>query len=123
MMTSWLIAKRERIRLSRQQPRHVLISPQRAPYSATFKVAAKPTEPGSSADEVREFDLRPELKVLVTQEVALAVAEAAAAAESSDEGVVVKAAVAAKRQWSCNGVESVDRWWGVPRGSLAELSK
>ena len=64
-----------------------------------------------------------EFKLSEVQEEAFAVAEAAAAAESSDEGVVVKAAVAAKRQWSCNGVESVDRCWDVSRWSLAELSK
>ena len=65
----------------------------------------------------REFKL-PEI-----QEEAFAVADAAAVAESSDDGVVVEAVVAAKRQWSCSGVESVDRCWGVSRWSLAELSK
>ena len=45
---------------------------------------AKPAEAGRSADEVREFDVSLELKLSEVQEEAFAVAEAAAATESSD---------------------------------------
>jgi hypothetical protein len=49
-------------------------------------------------DDVRELHLLLEFKLPEAQEEAFAVAEAAAAAESSDERVVRKAAVAATRQ-------------------------
>ena len=84
---------------------------------------AKSAEAGGSAGEVCEFDVSLDFKLPEVQEEAFAVAEAAAAAESSGEGVVMKATVAAKRQWSCNGVESVDRYWGMSRLSIVELSK
>ena len=71
---------------------------------------AKPAEAGRSADEVREFDVSLELKLSEVQEEAFAVAEAAAAATSSDERVAVKAAVAEKG--------AVELQWRGERGSL-----
>ena len=68
-------------------------------------MSMKPAEEGGSADNVRELRLNLEFKLADVQEEAFAIAEAAAATESSDEGVVVKAVVAAQRQWSCNGVK------------------
>ena len=93
------------------------------PHQATYTVTAKPAEGGGITDDVRELHVILEFKLSQVQEEAFAIAEAVAAAESSDDGVVVKAAVAAKMQWPCNGVESVDRYWGVARWSLVELRK
>jgi len=50
-------------------------------------VTATPAGAGGSADEVREFDLTLEFKLPEVQDETFAVAEAVAAAETSDIGV------------------------------------
>ena len=54
------------------------------PHQATFLVLAPQAEAGGGADEVRAFDCTAELKLPEVQEEAFAVAEAAAATETSD---------------------------------------
>ena len=56
---------------------------------------------------MREYHLHLAYKLPDVQEAAFRVAEATAAEASNDEGVAMKDAVAATRQWKWTGAESV----------------
>ena len=81
------------------------------PHRATFQVTAQPAERAGSAGEMRELHLSLEFKLPEVPEEASAVAEAAGVAGLSGEREVVEAAVAATRQWSWTGAESVCPYW------------
>ena len=80
----------------------------------------KPAEEGCGEENEREYNLHPDFKLPDVQE-AFGVAEAAAAGASNGEGVAMKDAVAATRQWKWSGAESVYLYWSVSRWTSAEL--
>ena len=94
------------------------------PHRATSTVSVvKPAEEGGGDENVREYHLHPDFKLPAVQEAAFGVAEAAAAEALSDEGVAMTDAVAATRQWTWFGAESVYPYWVVSRLTSAELRK